>query len=142
MLRNYQKMEAYGLFEDGFVLNIECCPFNNELSAVKANARPRTNEKCPITKLKYYKAWIIFNKSDNGAIFSALCSCKGGIDGGCRHVVTTLFEICDFLHDRNKASVTEGPCIRLRRASKTSEAVLVTDLDTRLTGFSFSKAYK
>ena len=39
----------------------------------------------------------------------------------------------DFLHDRNKDSVISGPCLWVKRASKTSDPVLVTDLDTSLT---------
>ena len=39
----------------------------------------------------------------------------------------------DFLHDRNKDSVTSGPCLWVKGASKTSDPVLVTDLDTSLT---------
>jgi hypothetical protein len=43
LLRYYQKMEAFGLFEDGYVLNIECCSLGGHYSAVKSNVRPRTN---------------------------------------------------------------------------------------------------
>jgi hypothetical protein len=47
-------------------------------SAVKSNVRPRTNDIDPVYKLKYYKAWIVFSKSDKGTVVSAYCSCKGG----------------------------------------------------------------
>ena len=50
-----------------------------------------------------------------------------------RHVVATLFGVSDFLHNRNKDCVTSGPCLWVKRASKTSDPVLVTDLDTSLT---------
>ena len=84
MLRNYQKMEAYGLFEDGYVLSIECCALEGNYCAVKSHVRPRTNDKDPVSKLKYYKLWIVFSKSDKGAVFSAYCSCKGGyVDDFC-----------------------------------------------------------
>jgi hypothetical protein len=77
LLRNYQKMEAFGLFEDRYVLNIECCSLGGYYSAVKSNARQRTNDIDPVSKLKYYKAWIVFSKSDKGRVVSAYCSCKG-----------------------------------------------------------------
>ena len=77
LLRNYQKMEAFGLFEDGYVLNIECYSLGGHYSAVKSNVRPRTNDIDPVSKLKYYKAWIVFSKSDKGTVISAYCSCKG-----------------------------------------------------------------
>ena len=43
--------------------------------------RPRTNDKDPVSKLKYYKAWIVFNKSDKGTVVSAYCFGKGGGGG-------------------------------------------------------------
>ena len=49
LLRNYQKMEAFGLFENGYVLNIECCSLGGHYSAVKANVRPRTNDIDPVS---------------------------------------------------------------------------------------------
>ena len=55
------------------------------------------------------------------------------MDGGCRHIVATLFEVCDFIHDRNRDSVTSGPCLWVKRAATTSEPVLVTDLETSFT---------
>jgi hypothetical protein len=58
--------KAFGLFEDGYVLDIECCSLGGHYSSVKSNVRPRTNDKDPVSKLKYYKAWIVFSKSDKG----------------------------------------------------------------------------
>ncbi len=54
------------------------------------------------------------------------------MDGSCRHVVATLFEIIDFREDQNAASVTSGPNLWVRRANDTDEAVLITDLETSL----------
>ena len=51
----------------------------------------------------------------------------------CRHIVTTLFEVMDYIDDRNKDSVTSAPCVWVRRSPKTTEPVLVTELDTQLT---------
>jgi hypothetical protein len=74
LLRNYQKMEGFGLFEDGYVLNIKCCSLGGHYSAVKSNVRPRTNGIDPVSK-----AWIVFSKSDKGTVVSAYCSYKGGL---------------------------------------------------------------
>ena len=38
-----------------------------------------------------------------------------------------------YLDDKNKDSVTSGTCIWVRRSTKTTEPVLVTELDTHLT---------
>ena len=48
-------------------------------------------------------------------------------------MVATLFEMENFLNDKKKDSVTSGPCLWVKRSTKTSEPVLVTDLDTSLT---------
>ena len=39
------------------------------------------------------------------------------MDGGCRHVVATLFEVMEFLNDQNKQSVTSGECLWIRRGN-------------------------
>ena len=73
-LRNYHKMEGYGMFKDWYVLE--------NYVALRSKVKPRTNEKDPISKLGYYKLWIILSKTteatNKGTIISALCSCKGG----------------------------------------------------------------
>ena len=39
------------------------------------------------------------------------------MDGGCRHIVATLFEVMEFLNDQNKQSVTSGECLGIRRGN-------------------------
>ena len=81
-LRQYHKMEGFGLYEDGYVLDIECCNLYSVYCALKSRVKPRTNEKDPISKLSFYKAWIILSKTDQDSsmrtIISAHCTCKGG----------------------------------------------------------------
>ena len=48
-------------------------------------------------------------------------------------MVATLFEMDSFFNDKKIESVTSGPCLWVKRATKSSEAVLVTDWDTSLT---------
>ena len=43
------------------------------------------------------------------------------IDGCCRHVVATLFEVLDFVQDFKKTSCTSGPCMWVRRASQADQ---------------------
>ena len=84
-LKEYQKMEGYGLFEDGYVLDVECSDLHPSYVALKSHVKPRTNEKDPISKLTFYKTCVIFVKdqlqsSPMGCsiILSAYCTCKGG----------------------------------------------------------------
>ena len=39
------------------------------------------------------------------------------MDGGCGHVVATLFEVMEILNDQNKQSVTSGECLWIRRGN-------------------------
>ena len=54
------------------------------------------------------------------------------MDGTCRHVACTLFEVMDYISDKHKDSVTSGPCLRMRRNTKTTQPVLVTELETSI----------
>ena len=81
-LRKYDKMEGFGMFKDGYVLDVESVPLQENYVALRSKVKPRTNENDPISKLGYYKLWIILSTTaeamDKGTILSALCSCKGG----------------------------------------------------------------
>ena len=48
-------------------------------------------------------------------------------------MVATLFKMENFFNDKKKDSVFSGPCLWVKRSTKISEPVLVTDLDTSLT---------
>ncbi|XP_052804931.1 uncharacterized protein LOC128234619 [Mya arenaria] len=121
-LRAYHQLEGYSMFRDGYTRGIETVPYpNTAFVAVKANVKPRTNDKDPVSKRGYYSCWIMMKNSDEGSIQSAYCSCKGGIDGYCRHVVATLFEVLDFVQDFKKTSCTSGPCMWVRRASQADQ---------------------
>ena len=76
----------------------------------------RTNKKSIISN--------IFFQIQNGVkncLFHFLL--KFRIDGMCRHVVTTLFEVINYIDDKNKDSVTSVPCIWVRKSTKTSHWV-------------------
>lgn len=51
----------------------------------------------------------------------------------CHNVVTILFEVMDYLGDRNKDNITSGTNVWVRRSTKTMEPILVTELETQLT---------
>ncbi|XP_070579172.1 uncharacterized protein [Ptychodera flava] len=135
-LRDYFKLDGYCLFQDGYVVSLEAIEYpNREFYAVKSKVKPRTRDRDPTTNLPYYKLWIIFTNAAQGSIFSAYCCCRGGVDGYCRHVVATLFEIMDYLQDGMRRSVTSGPCLWVRRPSQNdtvSDPQEVTSLQTNL----------
>ena len=54
--RDFTKMEGYTMGKDGYVIDIEFAKYPNTVSevfAIKKRVKPRTQEKDPITKLKY-----------------------------------------------------------------------------------------
>lgn len=58
------------------------------------------------------------------------------VDGSCRRVVATLFEVLDFVDDYKKSSCTSIPCVWVRRASQRQQLgqpVTAADLDTSVT---------
>lgn len=126
--REYQKMEAYTMALDGFVQDVVVCPYQEQRNycAVKAVVKPRTKAG------QSYKLWIIFtNIQGQSSVVSSYCICKGGMDGGCRHVVATLFDIVECLNDFGKDTVTSQPCAWNHRSSRKniSKEVLVSDMD-------------
>lgn len=80
-LREYQNLEGYGMAVDGHVLEIRCHKYASEsqYTVVIAKVKPRTKEKDPISKLSFYRTWILFSLSaEKCCITSAYCTCKGG----------------------------------------------------------------
>lgn len=53
------------------------------------------------------------------------------LDGYCRHVLATLYEVIDYRTD-SKTSVTSESCRWVRRATESSNGVLLTDIQTDL----------
>lgn len=55
------------------------------------------------------------------------------IDGCCRHIAATLFEIIKFQEDNNLSSCTSSQCQWVKRGIPTTEAVEITELQTSIT---------
>jgi hypothetical protein len=52
------------------------------------------------------------------------------VDGACRHLVATLFEVIDFVQDSKKENVTSGYCKWVKRAKGNEDPILFTELET------------
>ena len=81
-MRKFENIEGHHMFRDGHVNHIEFGLFDNtkEYCFVVSHVKPRTNEKDPISKLLYYKLWIIFNKNglENSVFFQHIMVAKVG----------------------------------------------------------------
>ena len=66
-------------------------------------------------------------------------ACKGGADGGCRHIVACLFEVSQYAEEANINSVTSGPCQWKKKPRINDEKpVAISDLNIRLPSSSTS----
>ena len=54
----------------------------------------------------------------------------GGADGFCRHIVAVLFEVENYLNDRNCQSVTSSQCMWVKRANPNTCPVPVIEIET------------
>ena len=53
--------------------------------------------------------------NNRGSVLMARCTCKGGQDGGCKHITACLYSLEDVLH--NRGNVISGPCQWVKRAT-------------------------
>ena len=138
-IRELTDMEGYSMFLGGYVGSIKCSRYetNPAYFAVHGHVKLRTCDKDSASGLTYYRCWLILKSLDTGhtfveeptPIYSACCSCKGGVNGYCRHVVAILVDIHDFFHDGKWRSVTSGECLWVARRKKSPEqATLIIDL--------------
>ncbi|XP_070186554.1 uncharacterized protein [Littorina saxatilis] len=133
-IRDYRRSEAFSLMQDGYVTRVETVQIPNVQGyfALKAAVKPRTRDKDPVSGKAFYYTWAIITDvgTDNRSrIFSAFCSCKGGMDGCCRHILASLYEVINFVEDK-QVSVTSGACQWVRRSNIDDNAMLITDVET------------
>lgn len=82
-VRDHTKMEGYGMYQDGFVLDVTAGKFEAEAENffyhIHFRVKPRCRTADPLTGLQYYLGWIILSSSEkNSRIVSAYCCCCGG----------------------------------------------------------------
>ncbi|XP_013401791.1 uncharacterized protein LOC106167536 [Lingula anatina] len=99
-LRSYKALEAYRLFQDGWIKEILHMELNScHLLKAKVNHSMRIREK-PL------EPWIIIS---SGGINSAHCTCMAGLGEACSHISAVLFAVEAWTKVRKEASVTDVP---------------------------------
>ena len=60
----------------------------------------------------WYDLWFILEGRgpNRGSIIEAFCKCKGGTDGGYKHISAALYSLDDLLNSTGDKSVTSGTC--------------------------------
>ena len=137
-LKSFKKLEGCQLNQAGYIEKIILCK-NTGLDGyfvVKYQCKPKQRKEDPVNKVPYYNGWVVLD-CEMPAIFSAFCACKGGSDGGCRHIVACLFEISQYEEEININSVTSGPCQWTKKQRVNDDKPLVSsDLQITLHGSS------
>ena len=107
-LAAYKSFEDYSLFEVGYVESLQKKTLTNEsLHVYVGNLRPAMKVKTDDGKPCYSLWFILEGKGANrGGVMVAKCQCKGGGDGGCKHIGAAMYSLEDLLHTRGNDSVT------------------------------------
>ena len=59
----------------------------------------------------------------------AFCECKGGRDGGCKHIAASMYSLDELLNQDGSKSVTSGPCLWMPKPQSSSEPCSVDHLE-------------
>jgi hypothetical protein len=80
---------------------------------------------------KFYETWFLLDGVgiNRGSVLKAKCTCKGGQDGGCKHIAATMYSLEDLLN--NRESVTSGPCQWVKRARCDTKPTDIKELQIR-----------
>ena len=130
-LAAYKSFDDYRLFEEGYVVE---SLRTKKLAAEGAHlyigrVRPTMKEKTNQGK-KFYDLWFILEGTDpnRGSVLKAKCRCKGGQDGGCKHITATMYSLEETLNTCDKDSVTSAPCKWVKRPTASSKPCEIKDL--------------
>ena len=129
-LAAYKSFEDYRLFDDGYVESLQTAQLNQEgVHVYVAKVRPFMKIKTDEGK-EHYDLWFILEGrgTNRGSVLQARCKCKGGRDGGCKHIAAAMYALEDFLNSRGKDSVTSAPCIWVKKPRANTQACKVKDL--------------
>ena len=109
-LAAYKSLDDYRLFEDGYVESLLTETLRNEgVHLYMGKVRLAMKEKTDDGK-KFYDLWFILEGkgANRGSVLKARCVCKGGRDGGCKHIAAAMYSLEALLDSRGEDSVTSG----------------------------------
>lgn len=91
--------------------------------------RPVMKTKTDDGKDFYDLYFIVEGKGANrGSVLKAKCMCKGGCDGGCKHIAAAMYSLEALLNSHGNDSATSGSCSWLKRPISSTQACEVRDL--------------
>jgi len=99
-LAAYNSFDDYRLFDDGYVESLLTAQLNQEgVHVYVAKVRPFMKIKTDEGK-EHYDLWFILEGrgTNQGSVLQARCKCKGGRDGGCKHIAVAMYALEDLLN--------------------------------------------
>jgi hypothetical protein len=129
-LAAYKPFDDYRLFGEGYVESLRTKTLSAEgVHLYFAKVRPAMKEKTDDGK-KFYELWFILEGrgANRGSVLKAKCRCKGGQDGGCKHIAAAMYSLEETLNTRGEDSVTSAPCKWVKRPTASSKPCEIDEL--------------
>jgi hypothetical protein len=97
------------LFDEGYVESLRTATLKEEGTHLfVGKVRPAMKDTTDDGKNCTMSGLCQKEKQQSRSVLMARRTCKGGQDGGCKHIAACLYSLEDVLH--NRESVTSGPC--------------------------------
>ena len=129
-LAAYKSFDDYRLFEDGYVESLSTITLQNErLHVYVGKVKPAMKTTTDDGK-KFYDLYFILegNGPNRGSVVMAWCACKGGRDGGCKHISAAMYSLEDLLNTKHNNSSTSGSCLWVKRPTSSTQPCEVKKL--------------
>ena len=143
-LAAYKSFDEYRLFEDGYVESLMTKTLTNErVHVYVGKVRPAMKTSTDDGKNCYDLWFILEGKGTNrGCVLKAKCMCKGGRDGGCKHIGAAMYSLEEVLNTRGENSSTSGSCLWSKKPQASTKPCDVSDLVIEKTKLPSSKLKK
>ena len=129
-LAAFKSYEDYRLYEDGYVRSLETTLVQEAgVHVFVGKVQPTMRAKTDDSK-DFYDLWFVLEgKGPNkSSVVEAYCKCKGGRDGGCKHIASAMYSLEALLNSRDEESVTSGTCQWKPKTQSNSEPCEIKDV--------------
>ena len=129
-LAAFKSYEDYRLYEDGYVRSLETILVQEAgIHVCVGKVQPTMRAKTDDGK-DFYDLWFILEGRgpNRGSVIEAYCKCKGGRDGGCKHIASAMYSLEALLNSRGEESVTSGTCQWKPKTQSNSEPCEIKDV--------------
>ena len=129
-LAAYKAFDEYRMFQDGYVESLLTETISKAgVHLSMGKVKPAMKEKTDDGKL-FYDCWFMLEGkgANRGSVLKARCLCKGGRDGGCKHIAALMYSLEDLLNTRDNDSPTNVPCMWSKKPTTDSRPCDVKDL--------------